>query len=70
MSTEDLIALIRKPSTRRDDVVPHYLVHGRDVTDYPAINAAIMDRWSRSALIYIKKKAWADLARAAPKEPQ
>jgi hypothetical protein len=31
---------------------------GNDEIDYAVINRAIMDRWSLSALKYIKEKAW------------
>lgn len=44
----------------RDDVVPLYAdaIQSREWTDWGAINGAIIDRWSRNALSYIKAKAW------------
>ncbi|KKL46735.1 hypothetical protein LCGC14_2342610 [marine sediment metagenome] len=29
------------------------------ITDFAKVNKAIMERWSHSALLYIKNKAWA-----------
>jgi hypothetical protein len=50
----------------RDDVAMTYAFcirqsgpgWGNDEIDYAVINRAIMDRWSLSALKYIKEKAW------------
>lgn len=50
---------------KRDDVAMTYAFalrqHGRtsdDEFDYALVNRAIMDRWSLSALKYIKERAW------------
>jgi len=36
---------------------------GREKIDWEKINAAIIERWSKSGLQYIKKKAWAGVDR-------
>jgi hypothetical protein len=48
---------------RRDDVVPEYadlIRRGTDVTmqQWRDVNMAIIDRWSKSAVGYIKRQAW------------
>jgi hypothetical protein len=64
--TQDLLALIQKPS-RRDDVVPLYgtaILYSSFATppqataDWSVVNKAIIERWSLSALTYIKERAW------------
>jgi hypothetical protein len=46
----------------RDELAYEYarLIEHRAPTDgmWPVLNLAIMDRWSRSGLTYIKRKAW------------
>lgn len=46
----------------RDDVASTYamtlLSSERDSVDWLAVNGAIIERWSLSALKYIKEKAW------------
>lgn len=44
----------------RDDVALTYawLIRQPDDADFPTVNQAIVDRWSASALEYIKGKAW------------
>ena len=32
--------------------------HGAAWPGYAALNLAIIDRWSRSGLVYVKEKAW------------
>jgi hypothetical protein len=57
---------IADPKMTRDDVATTYAFcirqtgtgWSRNGIDYAAINKAIMDRWSLSALKYIKEKAW------------
>jgi hypothetical protein len=46
--------------TTRDDVALTYALALRTNanTDWHKINAAIIERWSPSALEYIKRKAW------------
>ncbi len=45
----------------RQDVIPLYvkiIVEKDAYPDWPAINAIIIERWSKSALMWIKEKAW------------
>jgi hypothetical protein len=44
----------------RDDVALTYAfaLRQQDEVDFPTVNRAIMDRWSLSALKYIKTAAW------------
>ena len=58
-TTLEVIAAAKK----RDDVVPEYancILEEDDYypQDWKAINAAIIEKWSVSALVYIKEKAW------------
>lgn len=49
---------------RREDLVPGYsawiraYVETQDAPDCASVNQAIMNRWSVSALTYIKRLAW------------
>jgi hypothetical protein len=48
---------------RRDEVVPEYadlIRRGTDVTmqQWRDVNMTIIDRWSKSAVEYIKRQAW------------
>ena len=67
----ELVALISQPTpleviagaSTRDDVVPNYaqwIMEEDDgyAQDWHAINYAITEKWSRSALSYIKERAW------------
>ncbi len=51
---------IANPAMTRDDVAQTYaiLIHLDADCDWARINEAIIRRWSRSALEYIKRKAW------------
>lgn len=44
----------------RDDVAATYAfaLRQQDEVDFPRVNRLIMERWSRSALEYVKGKAW------------
>jgi len=58
-TTMEVIAAAKK----RDDVVQEYancILHDEDgfCPDWKAINAAIIEKWSAAALVYIKEKAW------------
>ena len=60
--TADLLSAIAA-AKKRDDVVPAYAAAlARDLVppamDWRAVNRAIIDRWSHSALDFIKKGAW------------
>jgi hypothetical protein len=62
--TETLLMEIELPNSTRDDIAVTYalaLVSGES-TDWKVVNKAILARWSLSALVYIKRKAW-NLAR-------
>jgi hypothetical protein len=54
-----LIALSRHDAITRDDMA---IAYGRSLSDpnvdWPAVNRAIVQRWSLSALKYIKREAW------------
>ena len=61
--TATLLSEIADPAMTRDDVAKTYglaldLVPATAHTDWSAVNRAIIARWSRSALEYIKGKAW------------
>lgn len=51
---------IADPAMTRDDVALTYAfaIRQRDEIDWPLVNARIVNRWSRAALVYIKTKAW------------
>lgn len=60
MTTEQLLETITG-AKKRTDVVPAYrkgIIENRAAIDWPKVNFAIMERWSRSALIFIKTQAW------------
>lgn len=44
----------------RDDVALTYAfaIRQRAEIDWPAVNRAIIDRWSLNALMYVKDRAW------------
>jgi len=61
-----LLREIADPRMKRDTVAVAYALALRksfdprldDVVDFATVNRAIMERWSLSALKYIKTKAW------------
>jgi hypothetical protein len=61
-----LLREIADPRMKRDTVALTYAFalrqsfdpRSRDVVDFATVNRAIMERWSVSALKYIKTKAW------------
>lgn len=58
-ATRDLEAALADPQMKRNDIAILY----RDLLQQPgidwrAINAAIIERWSKAGLIYIKERAW------------
>lgn len=64
--TEDIIALVKRPSFRAD-VVPlvatailfeRYANPPQARTRWSAVNLAIAERWSWSAVTWIKQQAW------------
>ncbi|MHC4648888.1 MAG: hypothetical protein ACYTBJ_25830 [Planctomycetota bacterium] len=45
--------------TRRDVAQSYRLaMASSEATDWAEVNRAIIDRWSESALVYIKRQAW------------
>lgn len=55
-----ILAEIADKTMTRDDVAASYAlaVGAPESVNWAAVNQAIMDRWSLSALRYIKDKAW------------
>ena len=59
-----LLEEIANPKVRRKSVAMTYAwairstQAGMDTVDWKKVNAAIIERWSRSALEWIKKQAW------------
>ncbi len=44
--------------TLLDEIAEPKAIRSDEMTDWGVVNKAIMERWSRSALIYIKTLAW------------
>ena len=61
-TTDTLLDEIAMPQTRRRDVAKTYALALRssNKTDWPRVNQAICDRWSVSALKWIKTQAWSE----------
>ena len=65
MTTQELIVAIQNKNNKQSDIMVDYaqaiFLHlKRDQPfDWPAINSAIIERWSRSGLKRIKRGAWA-----------
>jgi len=57
--TQTLLDDIARPQLRRRDVAQLYrlAMESSEETDWGAVNRAIMARWSKSALIWIKTQA-------------
>lgn len=55
-----LMREIADPRMTRDDVALSYAfgLREQEAVDWPKVNKAIIERWSRAALTYIKTKAW------------
>lgn len=58
--TATLLREIAMPEATRDTVAATYAlaIRSSEPTDWTTVNRAITERWSRSALEYIKRKAW------------
>ena len=58
--TATLLSEIACQGCKRNDVATTYAlaILSSEATDWKAVGAAIIARWSRSALGYIKKRAW------------
>lgn len=61
MDCEDaILGEIADKAFTRDSIAQTYafcLISDEKI-DFPKINRAIVERWSRNALVYIKEKAW------------
>jgi len=58
--TNTLLAEIQTPELTRRDIAQTYrlAMQSSEPVDWAAVNAAIIARWSLSALEYIKRMAW------------
>jgi hypothetical protein len=58
--TGTLLREIACPDCKRNDVALAYCLamQSSEPTDWKAVNAAILKRWSPAGLLYIKKRAW------------
>lgn len=59
--TETILREIAQAEMKRTDVAMTYamcLTMADDYVDWPSINAAIIERWSRSGLEWVKREAW------------
>jgi hypothetical protein len=58
--TNHLLGEIGNRKMTRRDVAQSYrlAMASREPTDWSTVNAAIIERWSESALVYIKRQAW------------
>lgn len=63
---QTLLDEIAMPDCKRRDIAMTYALalksSERDSVDWPKVNAAIIARWSRSGLGWIKDKAWSGKA--------
>ena len=59
-TTNVLLENIADRKFKRLDIARLYALslESSEKTDYKVVNAAIIERWSKSALIYIKEMAW------------
>ena len=58
--TQTLLDEVADPKMKRNDIVATYALAltTMEEVDWPVVNRAIIDRWSLSALTYIKDRAW------------
>jgi hypothetical protein len=70
-TTDTLLREIADPAMKRADVALTYAMALRSdwKTDWGAVNRAIIARWSRSALVFIKTQA-GKIAEAGPAGPR
>jgi hypothetical protein len=67
-ATDEMIDVIATAKTRNDVVWPYAAFASRTDVDWKRINQTITERWSKSGLAYIKRRAWmvrGDLAEIA-----
>ena len=55
-----LLFEIADPTRHRVDVADEYAfaLRSREPVNWSEVNSAIVERWSKSALIWIKREAW------------
>ena len=61
-TTQEILETIEDHANRRADVadvLQTVLLFSMDI-DWPAVNAAIIERWSMSGLKHIKRLAWSE----------
>lgn len=60
MTTYEAVTTIEQRCKVREDAALVYAqaLHSRDPIDWPSLNRAILKRWSRAGLAYIKARAW------------
>lgn len=58
--TQTLLDEIANKEMKRRDVAKTYAlaIRSSEKTDWAKVNAAIVARWSKSALLWIKEQAW------------
>jgi hypothetical protein len=69
--TGTLLREIAMPESTRNSVAQTYALamKSSEPTDWPAVNRAIIARWSLSALEHVKKLAWSGKCWPAETEP-
>lgn len=70
MTTDELIAAANNKTVDRAQMAMLYRFSinaslGGEIVSWPAVNTAIINRWSRSGLKWIKRQAWGN-AEARP----
>lgn len=60
MTTKDLLWAVVDENNKRNDIATKYALAlaQADPVEWAAVNRAIMERWSKAGLIYIKELAW------------
>jgi hypothetical protein len=55
-----LLEEIADDRLKREDIAASYALAMKtpDKVDWPKVNRAIIDRWSKSGLVFIKERAW------------
>jgi hypothetical protein len=68
MTTPTLLEEVKRPSSTQRDIASTYglALRSSDETDWQAVNAAIIERWSMSGLERIKAAAWAGNWKGVP----
>lgn len=63
---EVLFKALKDKKVTRKDIIPIYanFLYFMDLVDWKKVNKAIINKWSRSGLIFIKKGAWKKLEKS------